>query len=135
MWGVMGGLRAAPNKRNGRRPFPTQNYDLINETRKEGQTKMTILEKLYYGEINPDAKQFERNSEYGRTFRKIEETEETLLSLLHGKEKELFQKNTEAHYDFMHLSDIENFLIGFKLGLRIGMEAMQEGGVYLTDIK
>ena len=49
----------------------------------------TILQDLYYGNLNPSGKAFLPDSPYGRLVSDLAETEEKLLPLLTSAEKQL----------------------------------------------
>ena len=95
---------------------------------------MTILEELYYGNIEPNAKVFEQNSKFGKAVKCMNEVEEKLLIALDGEEKNLFLQFSSLCNEVSTLSDLENFIIGFKLGLQIGIETTKPGGIYFSDI-
>ena len=48
---------------------------------------MTILEQLYYGELNPNMQSFETESKFGQALKNMVQTEEELLKVLTGEEK------------------------------------------------
>ena len=48
-----------------------------------------MLEELYFGNINPNEKQFDPSSEYAENMQIIVDNEEKLTLLLTGKEKDL----------------------------------------------
>ena len=63
------------------------------------------------------------------------DNEEKLTLLLTGKEKDLFLDFANAQSSVNAVTAIENFIIGFRLGIRIGIEVMDgEDGVlrYIT---
>ena len=95
---------------------------------------MTILEQLYYGELNPNMQNFEAGSKFGQTVENMVNAEEDLLKALAGEEKSLFSRFSRLSEEASMLSDVENFIIGFKLGLQIGIEAAKPGGIDFSDI-
>lgn len=48
-----------------------------------------MLEELYYGNINPNEKQFLRGTDYAKALQTISNSEDKLSELLEGKEKKL----------------------------------------------
>jgi len=54
---------------------------------------------------------------------------------LTGKEKHLFLDFVNAHGGVNAITAIENFIIGFRLGVRIGIEVMDNEDGMLQDIK
>ncbi|MNP49528.1 hypothetical protein D3C76_1437170 [compost metagenome] len=49
-----------------------------------------MLEELYYGNINPNEREFIRNTDFDRAMRILSENVDKLTELLDGKEKKLF---------------------------------------------
>lgn len=81
-----------------------------------------MLEELYFGNINPNERQFDRNSEYAENMQIISDNEEKLTLLLTGKEKGLFLEFVNAQSSVDAITAIENFIIGFRLGVRIALK-------------
>lgn len=93
-----------------------------------------ILEELFFGNINPNEKQFKRNSEYADYMNTISTNEEKITVLLSEKEKPLFIDFVNAQSSVNGITAVENFIIGFRLGIRIGIEIMDDENSVLTDI-
>jgi len=93
-----------------------------------------MLEELFFGNINPNEKQFIRNSEYAKNMKIISDNEEKLTLLLAGKEKDLFLDFVNAQSSVNAITAIENFIIGFRLGVKIGIEVMDGEDGVLQDI-
>jgi hypothetical protein len=93
-----------------------------------------MLEELYFGNINPNEKQFIRDSEYAENMQIIADNEEKFTLLLTGKEKDLFLDFVNAQGSVDAITAIENFIIGFRLGVRIGIEIMDGEDGVLQDI-
>jgi len=74
-----------------------------------------ILRDLYYGNINPCEKSFDRNSEYAKELKTVSETEEKLLSLLNNTEKELLEAFSNAHGNMSRIAIADGFVDGFCL--------------------
>ncbi|WP_312448578.1 DUF6809 family protein [Lacrimispora sp.] len=85
-----------------------------------------IIKDLYYGNISPWEKSFDRDSEYGKELKTVSETEEKLLSLLKEAEKELLQAFSDAHGNMSRIAIADGFIDGFCLGMRIATEVMQK---------
>lgn len=85
-----------------------------------------ILEDLYSGNISPCEKSYDRNSEYGNELGIVSETEEKLLSLLNGAEKELLQTFSGAHGNMSQITIADDFVEVFCVGMRIAIEVMKE---------
>jgi len=95
---------------------------------------LRMLEELYYGNINPNEKQFIRNIGYDKAMRTISESESKLTELLTGKEKDLFLKMLNAYSEVDGTGNVEHFIEGFRLGARIAIEIMNEDDGCLVDI-
>ena len=74
----------------------------------------TILQDLYYGNLNPSGKAFLPDSPYGRLVSDLAETEENL--------------------DIQSLSCEESFIDGFRLGARLILEIFSEADGYLRTL-
>ena len=86
------------------------------------------LEDLYYGNISPAEQQYMRNTDYDKAIRTVSEKEEQLKLLLDEKEQELLKELVTAQVDLNGITAMENFIIGFRLGLRLGVEVMDDDG-------
>ena len=80
---------------------------------------MDFIEELYYGNINPNLKHYEKNSEYATAMGKFCYCEDKLSNLLEGKEAKLFIELINANGEVMAISDVENFKAGFKPGVQM----------------
>jgi len=85
------------------------------------------LEDLYYGNISPWEQQYRRNTDYDKAIRTVSEKEEQLKLLLGEKEQALLKEMVTAQSTINGITAMENFIIGFRLGLRLGVEVMDDG--------
>ena len=83
---------------------------------------MNILLELYYGNINPTAKCFDRNSEFASLTNIISENEKKLSDYLGGEEKHLFSQLMNAQREILFASEQERFLEGFQMGARFVLD-------------
>ncbi|MCL2343918.1 MAG: hypothetical protein FWC62_08500 [Firmicutes bacterium] len=81
----------------------------------------SVLEDLFFGEIQPSICKNARAKKAGRI---MDENEEILMKLLEGKEKKLFLELVNAQGEVNGSSAVENFICGFKLGVRMLMEGL-----------
>ena len=84
---------------------------------------MNMLEELYYGNINPNEKCFDRNSEYGKFVKSISDNEEKLIAYITAiptaaEEQRLLSQLINAQNEVLCISELERFIEGFKLGAR-----------------
>lgn len=84
----------------------------------------SILEELFYGNINPDTQYFTKQSEFGRAMKVLTEREDELTSALNDTEKEILQHFINAQLEVNSLTAKTKFLYGFKLGSQIMLETM-----------
>lgn len=93
-----------------------------------------MLEELYYGNINPNERQFIRNTDFDRAMRTLSENEDKLTELLDGKEKTLFLDLVNAQSSVNGITAVEGFINGFRLGARMALEIMSDEDGCLRDI-
>lgn len=85
----------------------------------------SILEELYYGNINPDKQYFAKHSEFGQAMKVLTEREDELTSVLNDTEKEILQRFINAQLEVNSLTAKTKFLYGFKLGFQIAIEGLE----------
>lgn len=85
-----------------------------------------VLEELYFGNINPNEKQFVQNSDYDKAIQIIAANEDRLTESLAGKEKSLFFDYANAQSEVTGIIAVENFIDGFRLGAKIILEVMSD---------
>lgn len=95
----------------------------------------SILEEFAYGNLSPEARSFDRNSEYGEVLRILTRNEEYLQERLNEEEKILFEKYIDAQDELSRLTAVGNLIYGYKLGVTmtaevfVGMDDLfQHGG-------
>ena len=88
---------------------------------------MTLLEDLFYGNIRPNDKSFNKKSEYAE-FAKIVIENERLLAALISKlpnaeeEEQVLSRMINAQSELSDFMSYEHFAEGFKLGAGIMLE-------------
>ena len=80
---------------------------------------MNFIEGLYYGNINPNEKRYDKNTDYAKAMRKFCENEKQLNEMLKGKPLHLFIELVNASDNVIAITSIENFKIGFRLGVQM----------------
>jgi hypothetical protein len=88
---------------------------------------MNILEDLYYGNINPNEKCFDKKSEYAKFVKIIIDNEEKLIAFLNAlpnaeEGRHLFSEMLNAHSEISQFEEFERFAEGFRLGAGIMLE-------------
>lgn len=85
----------------------------------------SILEEMYYGNVNPNTQYFSKQSEFGRAMKVLSDRETELTALLNENEKEVLQRFANAQLELNSLTAKAKFLYGFKLGAQIMLEALE----------
>ena len=88
---------------------------------------MDILEDLYYGNIRPHEKCFDRDSDYAKFIKIVADDEEKLtafLSGLPGTEEQLhmLSQMMNAQCELFRFSEYDRFVEGFRLGAGLMLE-------------
>lgn len=87
---------------------------------------MRILEEFWYGNIEPTEYDTSSCKEYKKMLELIYRNEEKLQATMTDEQKELFSRNTDAVREHQMATDSLIFQNGFKLGVRIMLEVMEE---------
>ena len=85
---------------------------------------MNILEELYYGNVFPNEKCAKLDEQTKELLSLLNRNEEKLISDLTDEQKETFEKFKECNREFSEISERKLFILGFKLGAKIVIEAM-----------
>ena len=80
------------------------------------QKHINMLEALYYGEITPWEKHFERDPEFTACAKIILDSEKILFSSLNEDNRQTFSQLMEADSRLSSFSELEYFIEGFRLG-------------------
>ena len=84
------------------------------------------LEDLYYGNITPGTQQMVPNSELKRATDRVTRFEGQLTERLDQDGQEILAKLIESQHEIDSITALENFILGFRLGVRIMAESMDE---------
>lgn len=85
----------------------------------------SILQELYYGNITPNARGVKRGSAYNKAGSKMTEAQDKLHEVLDKPQAELLKTFSDAYSELLSLDSMEMWVLGFKMGIRIGMEVME----------
>jgi len=85
-----------------------------------------ILEDLYFGNIVPYEKRMAANSELRRLAKREADCESQLAERLNEEERQLLNVLTSAQQEIDRITVMENFILGFRLGVRLMAECMDE---------
>ena len=85
-----------------------------------------ILEDLYYGNITPGVQHIAPNSELKRATDRVARFESQLTERLDDAGQTILAKLTESRDEIESITALENFIWGFRLGIRIMAKCMDE---------
>ena len=83
-----------------------------------------VLEDLYFGEVKPNSFYFKSNQNILECERKVDGNEKVLLERLEADDKKLFLEYLDAQGELEANYAVENFIDGFKLGVKIIIESV-----------
>ncbi len=86
---------------------------------------MNFIEELYYGNINPNQKTFEKGTQFAKALKLFCESESKLTEALTGEKLKLFNDMVNAGDEITACTDVENFKIGFILGVRMMVDCFK----------
>jgi len=86
-----------------------------------------ILKDFYLGNIVPYDKRMAANSELRRLVKRASDCEDQLTECLNEKEQQLLDTLTNAQHEINRITALEDFILGFRLGVRLMAECMDEG--------
>jgi len=86
----------------------------------------SVLEELWYGNIEPSEYGCSPCPEYKTALRLLSRNEEKLLSTLSDEQKSLFTRCAESQRELQSISERLLFKNSFCLGARIMLEVMEE---------
>ena len=84
------------------------------------------LEDLYYGNITPGAQQIVPNSELKRATDRVARFESQLTERLDKDGQMILAKLIESKDEVESITVRENFILGFRLGVRLMAESMDD---------
>ena len=91
------------------------------------------LEDLYFGNITPNDQIVKSGTALKKAMEQSAECEEKLTALLEDKEKALLLRLINAENEIGSTMALENFILGFRLGVRMILEALDEDDGSLID--
>lgn len=93
---------------------------------KEATHIRDTLENLYFGKITPNEQDITPESVLADAMDRAEQCEEKLTTRLEGEEKTLLLRLLNAENEICSTMALENFILGFRLGMRMAIEALDE---------
>ena len=92
------------------------------------------LEDLYYGNITPCDRQIRSDTSLMKAMEQSQECEEQLTKLLEGEAHSLLLRLINAENEIGSTLALENFILGFRLGIRLILEALDEDDGSLVEL-
>ena len=85
---------------------------------------MTVLEDLWYGNINPHETILKDNKQFKSLLSLMDRNREKLTGSFTDQQKELLEKYDDVINEMHSLAEVESFTCGFSLGIRLMMESI-----------
>ncbi len=85
-----------------------------------------ILEDLYYGNITPNEQRMTPDSELKRAVDRVAHYEGQLMEQLDETGQTILTKLIRSQHDIDSITALENFILGFRLGVRLMAECMDD---------
>ena len=98
---------------------------------------MNFIEELYYGNINPNEKRYKTATPYDKALNIFTAIEDKLKEALSGEHLKLFNELVNASDEISAASGVENFKIGFRLGVKMMCDSLlfEENKVFKDVLK
>lgn len=84
----------------------------------------SIIEELYYGNISPTDRDIVRGGAYAHILNLVTCNEDDLMQTLTQAQQETFEKFKDCASEQGDKNEMMSFALGFKLGMRLAVEAM-----------
>ena len=95
---------------------------------------MSFLDELYYGNINPNENRNRKKLPYENALKTFSDIESKLTKELNGENLKLFNEFVNASDEISATSGIENFKIGFRLGVLMMCDSLfSDNSIILKD--
>ena len=84
----------------------------------------SIIEELYYGNIAPSDRDVVKGGEYAHLLHLLSRNSTELEDTMMEAQKEVFERYNDCYAEISDANEVTAFTIGFKIGLRLAVEAM-----------
>ena len=84
------------------------------------------LEDFYYGNITPNEQQMVPGSEMKKAVDRVTSCEKQLMEQLGETEQTILTKLIRSQHEINSITATENFILGFRLGVRLITECMDD---------
>ena len=85
-----------------------------------------ILEDFYYGNITPNEQQMAPDSELKKAVDRVAHYESQLMEHLEENDQAILEKLIRSQHEIDSITALENFILGYRLGVRMMAECMDE---------
>ncbi len=92
-----------------------------------------VLEDFYYGNITPSEKEMRSGSKLHRAVNTAAQCEDQLAEGFNEVQQALLTKLVKAQHEIDSITAVENFILGFRLGVRLMAECMDENDGDIRD--
>lgn len=86
----------------------------------------TILKQFYLGNLTPSERRRPPSSNLQRAMNRVTQCEKQLTERLNESEQSLLKEMVDAQYEIDSITACDNFILGFRLGVRMMAECMDE---------
>ena len=95
---------------------------------------MSFLDELYYGNINPNENRNRKHLPYEKAIKNLSDIESKLTKEVNGENLKLFNDLVNASDEINATSGVENFKIGFRLGVLMMCDSLLfDNSIILKD--
>ena len=94
----------------------------------------TLMTELFFGNLNPQNQRIKHGSDYEATEQRIVSLEDKLTKTLDDEQKRTFKLYAENIAEQGEVDLLETFITGFRCGMRLAYEAMDENDGDFTGI-
>ena len=95
---------------------------------------MSILEELWRGNVTPNERAIKPESEYHNLINAANVQEKRLMEYLSADGREVYDSLCKMRSDLAGMSEMDTFIVGFRLGARIMMEVLGEYDSQLPQV-
>lgn len=92
-----------------------------------------FIKELYFNNIDPQARYFEKNSYLQKQMSILSSAEQALTEKLKGEEKKTFLAFANASNIVLSESELDRFIIGFRLGAKFTYDTFVSGDAPYRD--
>jgi len=93
-----------------------------------------ILKDFYYGNLTPGVQEMTAHSGMYRAANTVSRCEQQLTERLGKAEQALLTELVKAQHEIDSATSLENFILGFRLGVRMMVECMDENDGDIHEI-